>query len=152
MELTLECNIKNFKLSSLERILDPLVLRDLKLEKLLYSTNQRHKHLSDILEEVIITGNVGGESPVYGRLYNKENDNHSILLSQVSHLVSEINYIFNIDTEEISIESIKLKTLSTPEGRVLESIVEAGCRLKATPIILPVNNNIIIGFDVMTES
>ncbi len=151
MELTLECNIKNFKLDSLQRILDPLVIRDLKLEKLLYNTDTRHHKLADILDEVIITGDAGGDRPVYGRLYDSDNNNDVISLSQVSHLISGINYIFNIDTEEICIESVNLKTLSTTEGRTLESIIEAGCKLIATPIILPFNN-IVIGFDVKTES
>jgi hypothetical protein len=150
VDLTLPCDITDFKLSRLEAILDPIIVRDLKLEKLLYSENNRHRKLSDILEEVVISGKVGNKSSVYGRLHDDNNDRSIISLSDISHIVSSINYTFNIDTEEIRIESININTLATAQGRTLDSIIEAGCKLIATPIILP--TNIVIGFDVKTES
>ncbi len=148
MEKTIPVNINNFEIDQLEYLFDKLTIRNLKLEKILCKENIRHRCLTHILSETPITFNLSIRNiPLYGRIYNA-NLGYDISIHTISHTINEIHYKFDMYLEQISIESIRIKTMDTGQGKVLSEIINGGYCVIGKPIITPTR---LVGFDVLTS-
>lgn len=151
MELTLKVYPNIFKIDSITNILGVEAIRELKLERLFTKDNIRNHKLIELLDQTI--SSIKPDGTILGRLYDASNSTCEIELNRVSHVVSKVNYYFDLDTENIKIESIEIKTISTPDGKLLEGLIVAGCDFELIPVKVITSNGYerVFAFDIMTQ-
>jgi len=152
MELTLKVYPNIFKISSVASILGTEAVRELKLERLFTKDNVRNQKLVELLDQTIST--IKPDGTVLGRLYDDSNSKYEIELSRVSHVVSKVNYYFDLDTENVKIESIEIKPISTPDGKILDGLIIAGYEFELVPMKLVTSSGYerVFAFDIKVSS
>ena len=152
MELTLKVYPNIFKIDSITNLLGIEAIRELKLERLFTKNNIRNHKLIELLDQTI--SSIKPDGTVLGRLYDDLNSQYEIELSKVSHVVSKVNYYFDLDTENVKIESIEIKTISTPDGKLLDGLIMAGYEFELIPVKVVTSSGYerVFAFDIKVSS
>jgi hypothetical protein len=152
MELTLKVYPNIFKIDSITNLLGIEAIRELKLERLFTKNNIRNHKLIELLDQTI--SSIKPDGTVLGRLYDDLNSQYEIELSKVSHVVSKVNYYFDLDTENVKIESIEIKTISTPDGKLLDGLIMAGYEFELIPVKVVTSSGYerVFAFDIKVPS